>query len=150
MSGLAEWLQKPHFQQANSTSCLWHEKKGKIEAPSERLGTKPLIPRTACQRGGAGEHTGEEHRAWAFHTPPLHKETGSAVHTQEGSTNLLLCSSHKEDRFLPRGEGKRRRWPPHREDLEVGAACVCPTVPDKGLRHPAFNAGEGLPDPDSG
>lgn len=148
MSGFAEWFQKPSFQQANSTSCLWHKKKGKIEAPSERLGTKPLIPRTACQgRSGGAQGRNAELGHSTLHP---YTETGSAVHTQEGSTNLFLCSSHKEDRFLPRGEGKRRRWPPHREDLEAGPVSVRPAIPDKGLRHPAFNAGEGLPDPDSG
>lgn len=57
MSGLAEGFQKPHFQQANFF-CLWHKKKGKIEAPKERLGTKPFIPPTAW--GGRGWGEGED------------------------------------------------------------------------------------------
>lgn len=85
MSGLAEWFQKPHFQQKQTQLfCLWHKKKGKIEAPSERFGTKPFIPPTACQRGGGRENTGEEQRAWAFQTPPLHREAGRAMYIQEG------------------------------------------------------------------
>lgn len=150
MSGLAEWFQKPHFQQANSTSCLWHKKKGKIEAPSERLGTKPLIPRTACQRGGWGEHTGE-HRAWAFHTPPLHKETGSAaVHTQEGSTNLLCVLSQRRQ-ISPQRRGEMEEMAStQRRSRSRGHICAPHRPWDSGLRHPAFNAGEGLPDPDSG
>lgn len=107
MSGLAEWFQKPHIQQANSTSCLWHKKKGKIEAPSERLGTKPLIPHAACQRGGAGRTQGRNTELGHSALHP-YTETESACTPRRGSTNLLLCSSHKEDRFLPRGEGKRR------------------------------------------
>lgn len=81
MSGLAEWFQKPPFQQANSTSCLWHKKKGKIEAPSERLGTKPLIPLTACQGRSGGAHRGGTQSLGIPHSTPAQRDRERRAHS---------------------------------------------------------------------
>lgn len=128
MSGLAECFQKPHFQQAHSTSCLWHKKKGKIEAPSERLGTKPLIPRRACQRGGAGENTGAELRAWAFHTPALLRET-ERLHK---SAPAFLSQRRQ---ISPQRRGQTEETASAQRRSRRRAHVCAPAVPDKGLRH---------------
>lgn len=141
MSGLAEYFQKPHFQQANSTICLWHKKKGKIESPNERFGTKPFIPPTACQRG----RERKEQRDWAFQTPPLHKAMGSDIHSGE-VVPIYSCVSLTEKTDFAIQERRKSRNGLH-TDLEVGQGPVLPAVPDKRSRHSASNPGEGLPDP---
>lgn len=92
MSGLAEWFQKPHFQQADATICLWHKKKGKIEAPKERLGTKPFIPPTACQRGRGRASTGRS-RDWALQTPPLREGRRAAGTHPGGVAHISPCAT---------------------------------------------------------
>lgn len=147
MSGLAEGFQKPHFQQANFF-CLWHKKKGKIEAPKERLGTKPFIPPTACQGGRGREKTREEQRAWAFQTPPLHQEAESQQKTfRKGSTNLFVCYSHRERQISPQRKGQTGEMASTQRRSRSRARVLCPAVHDKGGRHSASNPGEGFPDP---
>lgn len=130
MSGLAERFQKSHCQQANSTICLWHKKKGKMEAPNERLGTKPFIPPTACQRGRGEHSTGEELRDWAFQTPPLHKETGrAATHVQEAYGRPLPVSLSQRRQASPQTKGESEEIArTRRRSRSRGRICVpcCP------------------------
>lgn len=153
MSGQGEWFQKPHFQPADSTTCLWHEKKEKTEHPllKERLGPKPFIPPTACPRGSGRESTErdrEGQRDGTFQTPPCTEAGSQKVAFRRDSTDLFLASSCREDGFPHKGEKQKRRLP-HREDLTAEQESVSPAVTDKGLRHPASDPGEGLPDPSS-
>ena len=95
MSGLAECFQKPHFQQAHSTSCLWHKKKGEIEAPSERLGTKPLIPHRACQRGAAGGTRGGTQSLGIPHSSPAQRQRAPAH--SGGAAQVCSCAPLTEN-----------------------------------------------------
>lgn len=85
--------QKPHFQQAKATICLWHKKKGKNRGPKEMLGPKPsVLPQPV---GGAeGERAREGQRDGTFQRPPA-RSRERAGHSQEGSTNRSLPSSQR-------------------------------------------------------
>lgn len=58
----------------------------------------------------------EEHRggteSWAFQTRPTPRAREGCGHWGRRQDKLFLCSSHKEDWFLRRGEEKRKRRPP--------------------------------------
>lgn len=130
MSGLAEWFQKPHFQQANSTICLWHKKKGNTEAPSERLGTKPFRPPTAHQGEEGGRAQGRNGEL-GIPDPPYAKSQGGlwTLRTTAGQVIPVLLS--QRGLISPQRRGETEEKPPptlHREDLEAGQASVpcCP------------------------
>lgn len=84
------------------------------------LAQSPDLSHSLSGRGGAGEHTGEEKGTQSLgipHSTPCTKRQGAPCTLREGSTNLLLCSSHKEDRFLPQRRGEMEEMAPHTEKI---------------------------------